>query len=305
MDDVNQSIESNVDNIYILHDDNVMTDLLITEGEGARLHLRIEPFITETEILWESSDPNVLTITSNPTENSIYIHGLRSGYATISVRVNNSVETCIIYVSENITHAPLPAAHNPLSDTIQNTTNHVHLTATWNEGQYRGKSTVFERVEGSSQWTMESRSGGVSPIDAGISYENGVLTIIVSGQSPWYYYFQEDGTGYMIHPDGTTRENFTWSANNATNSDFILPFSSTRLLTDDDLKDLSKENLRIARNEIYARYGYQFSSQDLQNYFNNKSWYTNLTKLPNGTAPSFSTLEYSNLTLILEYEARG
>ena len=36
---------------------------------------------------------------------------------------------------------------------------------------------------------------------------------------------------------------------------------------------LPKKNLRILRNSIFARYGYIFKSQDLQDYFGNKSWY--------------------------------
>jgi len=192
---------------------------------------------------------------------------------------------------------------NTLSNEIQYTDNWVRVTAIWIEGQYKGTNTVFERAEDSNLWTMESRSGGTSSINAVFSNEHGIFAIIVSGQSPWSYYLHEDGTGYMIHPNGTTRENFTWNANHGDNADFILPFSSQRLLIDDDLRGLSKENLRIARNEIYARYGYQFNSQYLQNYFDTKSWYNNLTKLPIGTEPSLSTLEHSNLSLILDFEA--
>ncbi len=48
---------------------------------------------------------------------------------------------------------------------------------------------------------------------------------------------------------------------------------STRRLTEEDLSGLSKEELRIARNEIYARHGYMFKSADLKEYFGSKSWY--------------------------------
>ncbi len=37
--------------------------------------------------------------------------------------------------------------------------------------------------------------------------------------------------------------------------DYVLPDSSTRYLTKADLEGLTKEECRIARNEIYARYG--------------------------------------------------
>ncbi|WP_304406491.1 YARHG domain-containing protein, partial [uncultured Clostridium sp.] len=39
---------------------------------------------------------------------------------------------------------------------------------------------------------------------------------------------------------------------------FIIPDSSIRYLSEDDLRGLNKDQLEIARNEIYARHGYQF-----------------------------------------------
>ncbi len=39
------------------------------------------------------------------------------------------------------------------------------------------------------------------------------------------------------------------------------------------LKDLSKTELRIIRNLVFAKYGYVFKSQDLNDRFNNTNWY--------------------------------
>ena len=144
-----------------------------------------------------------------------------AGLYTISASISESENTIQSNHDNQLDTINVPninTSFDIISNTILNTNNRVHLVATWNEGQYRGESTVFERAEGSNRWTMESRSGGTSPIDAVISYENGVLNLIVSVQSPWSYFFHEDGTGFMIHPDGTTRENFTWSSNNANNT---------------------------------------------------------------------------------------
>lgn len=44
-------------------------------------------------------------------------------------------------------------------------------------------------------------------------------------------------------------------------------FTSERLVTESELTKYSKEDLRIMRNEIYARYGYVFKSKDLTDYF--------------------------------------
>ncbi|PER14281.1 zinc ribbon domain-containing protein [Bacillus cereus] len=54
---------------------------------------------------------------------------------------------------------------------------------------------------------------------------------------------------------------------------FIFPDSDIRKLTSTDLTYLSKEQLKIARNEIYARHGHIFQTKDMQAYFAKQSWY--------------------------------
>lgn len=54
---------------------------------------------------------------------------------------------------------------------------------------------------------------------------------------------------------------------------FIFPDSDIRKLTISDLRYLSKEQLKIARNEIYARHGHIFQTKDMQAYFSKQSWY--------------------------------
>ena len=51
-----------------------------------------------------------------------------------------------------------------------------------------------------------------------------------------------------------------------------LPFSSERLLTEPDLKGFSKYDLKIARNEIFARKGYDFKGR-LRDHFSKFSSY--------------------------------
>lgn len=57
----------------------------------------------------------------------------------------------------------------------------------------------------------------------------------------------------------------------------VTPFDAPRmldqLLTVDALKDLSRRDLRILRNMIYARYGRSFKSELLQSYFDRMNWY--------------------------------
>ncbi len=84
--------------------------------------------------------------------------------------------------------------------------------------------------------------------------------------------------------------------------EYVLPESNTRVYSQNELQWLTTADLRIARNEIYARHGRRFYSQDLQDYFNSKSWY-NGTIAPDDFDPSvFSQVEEENIAVILRAE---
>ncbi len=84
---------------------------------------------------------------------------------------------------------------------------------------------------------------------------------------------------------------------------FIIPDSSDRYLTEYDLSGLTKDQLEIVRNEIYARHGYQFQQQKMINYFNNQSWYVKSNKKV--TTDDLSELEYANVVFIQKFEDEG
>ncbi len=84
--------------------------------------------------------------------------------------------------------------------------------------------------------------------------------------------------------------------------DYIFPTSSTAYLSIEDLSQLSTSYLRIARNEIYARHGYSFNSEDLQEYFSTKSWY--VSRNNQVTDADLNIYEKHNIQLIKEEEAR-
>ncbi|WP_022762597.1 YARHG domain-containing protein [Butyrivibrio sp. AD3002] len=56
--------------------------------------------------------------------------------------------------------------------------------------------------------------------------------------------------------------------------EYVLWGSDCEYIDKSYISSLTNEELRIARNEIYARHGRMFNSDDLQNYFNSKSWYS-------------------------------
>lgn len=72
--------------------------------------------------------------------------------------------------------------------------------------------------------------------------------------------------------DGTTKAAET-TKKDAAGSTYILPKSDSKYLKKKDIKGLTKEQLRLARNELYARHGRRFEDPDLQAYFDAQSWY--------------------------------
>lgn len=87
--------------------------------------------------------------------------------------------------------------------------------------------------------------------------------------------------------------------------DYIFPNSSSVLLTDAEVSGISKDQLRIGRNEILARHGRRFNDQALQQYFDSKSWY-NGTISPDGFDANLDSrlndVERANIEIIKKYE---
>ena len=65
------------------------------------------------------------------------------------------------------------------------------------------------------------------------------------------------------------------------------------------LRGLSLNELRLLRNEIYARHGRQFKSQLLQEYFDNMSWYQ---ANPAFTEKQLTKVDVTNIRLIKSVE---
>ncbi len=86
-------------------------------------------------------------------------------------------------------------------------------------------------------------------------------------------------------------------------NEFLIPESSTKVLTIADLSGFSKEQLALARNEIYARHGRRFKNETYQKYFEGKSWYKeNANYKYNNDELNISELENKNAHFILDYE---
>lgn len=88
----------------------------------------------------------------------------------------------------------------------------------------------------------------------------------------------------------------------ADSSEYIFSDSAERYLTEAEVSNLSLQELKYARNEIYARRGRKFDSAELQNYFNSKSWYEPRIEAEDFSEDCFNDYEWENLKLLVKME---
>jgi len=70
---------------------------------------------------------------------------------------------------------------------------------------------------------------------------------------------------------------------------------ATQIIKQEQIKDLSLDEIRSLTNEIYARNGYEFENPRFQQHFESKSWYS--SKKDNKKV-NFNDIEKKNITLL-------
>ncbi|WP_411342055.1 YARHG domain-containing protein [Sphingopyxis sp. J-6] len=81
-------------------------------------------------------------------------------------------------------------------------------------------------------------------------------------------------------------------------SGVVIPDSSERLLTPADIANFGLLELRIARNEIFARHGFRFRDPRLTRHFSQFDWYR-----PTSDNVQLSAIEKANVSLLKSAEA--
>ena len=84
---------------------------------------------------------------------------------------------------------------------------------------------------------------------------------------------------------------------------YILPDSDSRMLSESELENLGERELMLARNEIFARHGFIFTTQWIQGYFLTQGWYRGTTPANQFDSSVFNSYERANIDLILRVEA--
>lgn len=84
-------------------------------------------------------------------------------------------------------------------------------------------------------------------------------------------------------------------------SDYIFPNSSETAITASELTSLSGNQIQMAINEIYARHHRKFVLQEVQDYFNGKSWYSGTVEAADFDPTVLNQCENENIALMVKY----
>lgn len=82
--------------------------------------------------------------------------------------------------------------------------------------------------------------------------------------------------------------------------EYIFPDSSTRLLSSGDLSGMDTQKIQMAINEIYARHHRKFVMQEVQDYFNSKSWYEGTIEAEDFDPSVMNSYESANIELMVK-----
>lgn len=100
-----------------------------------------------------------------------------------------------------------------------------------------------------------------------------------------------------------TEDSYYFAGTDGTDTGFLFP-SDARYITYSDLDQFTRGEVTLIRNEIYARYGYSFRSENIRSYFESRSWYYADPSVNSSTFSESMLNDYerTNLETILSYE---
>jgi len=97
-----------------------------------------------------------------------------------------------------------------------------------------------------------------------------------------------DGEFYLVTSGTATATDLVYTIN-----------ASNTLLNKSDVENLTKGDLIVIRNTIYARHGYSFKNRPLRVFFDSQSWYIPVHA---DIKSDFTDIEKENIQLLLKYE---
>ncbi len=166
--------------------------------------------------------------------------------------------------------------------------------ASWNfvsdktEGLTNGDSILVSVNDDGTLVDSFVSATGTSPLSLSREY-------VVSG-------LKEDASSDKDSDKDADKDSDDTASNSNHNSDgMVIPDSSTRMLTESEVKNMTQDEIQTAINEIYARNGYKFKDQGIYNYFCQYDWYDPKTTNQEDAKRMFNSTENYNVDLLQKY----
>jgi len=191
-----------ISSILVLNNGRVQDKFQVGVGETITLQARIQPAWIEENIIWISSDPDILTV-KHLTENGheAEITGIFPGVADIILTAGDFEIDYPVYVDDLPVQVQLENAINKAGTSIW-------LTILWSSGPEADYETLLKRNPDSDLWTMEGISS-VIDINPTFMLVNNALTIRLPTSDDVYYLFS-DNTGFYGTPNDPDNDTFIW-----------------------------------------------------------------------------------------------
>lgn len=125
---------------------------------------------------------------------------------------------------------------------------------------------------------------------------SGAWMMMRNGEIEHFEKTEDDQTNIALNQETNTQKQID-SKNN-----YILPESNSKYITTEELASLSLQEINYAKNEIYARHGRKFNSNELQNYFDQQSWYRGSISPNDFSDQVFNEFEKANIKALEEEE---
>lgn len=176
--------------------------------------------------------------------------------------------------------------YNPDTSTV-NSTNYNNSTSN-NTSNFNGKSAIITDPDGFTN----VRAGKGTNTNVIYKLKTNEKFIVYPTNNKWWKVKLNNGqNGFIFH-------NRVYLINNNLKGKY--PIASNRVLNHNDLNQLSKSELQIMRNEIFARYGYIFNNGGrMDKYFRSTNWYR---PQYNNVQSKLTQIEKKNIKFIQQYE---
>ncbi len=116
--------------------------------------------------------------------------------------------------------------------------------------------------------------------------------------SRWFYLTYKDSNRFAGEEDVYVPSDYKLYG-------YIFHDSDSRYLSEDELDELTEIEVKIALNEIYARRGYKFHTDEgMIAHFNSCDWYEGKYKDMNKVYKKFNKYEKANVELLVDYEIK-